>query len=408
MDFSIAPELQQLLDRYRAFVRERILPLEPVIAAKPFVDGHAELEALRDEARAAGLFGPQIPKSLGGLGLGFREHALVSEVLGHSPLGHYTFNCQAPDAGNMEILHLFGTEEQKQRWLVPLAAGALRSCFAMTEPDRAGSNPTWLETRAERDGDHYVIHGRKWFTTSADGAAFAVVMAVTNPSAPPYARASQIIVPTDTPGYRQVRRIPVVGGEGSGWASHSELAFEGARVPVSHRLGEEGAGFLIAQERLGPGRIHHCMRWIGICERALELMCQRAASREIAPGRMLGTRQTIQNFIAESRAEIDAARLMVQHAAWKIDVEGTYAAREQISTVKFFAAGVLGRVLDRSIQTHGALGLTEDTPLSGFWRHERAARIYDGADEVHKSVVARRILRGYGLDVGQQAGTTHG
>jgi alkylation response protein AidB-like acyl-CoA dehydrogenase len=324
----------------------------------------------------------------------------VSEVLGQSPLGHYVFGCQAPDAGNMEILLKYGSDAQKQRYLEPLAAGIIRSCFSMTEPDRAGSNPTWLETSATLDGNDWVISGRKWFTSSADGAAFAIVMAVTNPDAPPYARASQIIVPTDTPGFVHVRRISVMGHEGSSWASHSEVVYDKCRVPRENLLGEQGAGFMIAQERLGPGRIHHCMRWLGICERAFDLMCRRAATREISPGKPLGTRQMVQEWIAESRAEINAARLMVQHAAWKIDKEGVYEAREEISCIKFYVAGVLNRVLDRAIQTHGALGVTDDTPLAAFYRHERAARIYDGPDEVHKSVVARRILKQYGLEVG--------
>jgi alkylation response protein AidB-like acyl-CoA dehydrogenase len=333
------------------------------------------------------------------MGLSFREHSLVSEVLGRSMIGHYCFGCQAPDAGNMEILIQYGTAEQKERWLGPLARGEIRSCFSMTEPERAGSNPTWLETRAVRDGDHYVIDGRKWFTSSADGARFAIVMAVTDPDAPLHARASQIIVPTDNPGFVHLRRIPVMGEPGSGWASHSEVEYRGCRVPVTNRLGDEGAGVLIAQERLGPGRIHHCMRWIGICERAFELLCERAARREIAPGKPLGTRQMVQEWIAESRVEIDAARLLVQKAAWRIDREGLHAARSDISGIKFYAAGVLQRVLDRAIQAHGALGMTDDLPLASLWRHERAARIYDGPDEVHKTVVARHALRRYGLDV---------
>jgi alkylation response protein AidB-like acyl-CoA dehydrogenase len=346
------------------------------------------------------MYAPQAPKEYGGLGLGFRQHALVSEELGRSPIGHYVFGCQAPDAGNMEVLHNFGTEAQKERWLRPLVAGKIRSCFSMTEPGRAGSNPTWLDTRAVRDGDHYVIDGHKWFTSSADGASFAIVMAVTNPEAPPYARASMIIVPTDTPGFIHVRRISVMGEAGSGWASHSEIRYQGCRVPAENRLGDEGAGFLIAQERLGPGRIHHCMRWMGICERAFDIMCRHAATREIAPGKPLGTRQMIQDFIAESRAEIDASRLLIQQAAWKIDREGQYAARNEVGAIKFFAAGVLQRVLDRAIQTLGSLGMTDDTPLATWWRHERAARIYDGPDEVHKAALARRILKQYGLEVG--------
>ena len=398
-DFEVSAEMQALLGRYREFVEREVLPLEAKAAGRPFSELELELEQLRQRARRDELFGPQIPVALGGLGLSFREHALVSEVLGRSPLGHFAMNCQAPDAGNMEILHLFGSAEQKQRFLVPLAQGSIRSCFSMTEPDRAGSNPTWLSTQAVRDGDQYVIDGHKWFTTSADGASFAVVMAVTNPDAPPYARASMILVPTDTPGFEPVRRISIMGHQGSGWASHSEIRYRGCRVPVENRLGDEGAGFMIAQERLGPGRIHHCMRWMGICERAFEMMCQYAVKREIAPGKPLGTRQMVQDFIAESRADIDAAKLLIHHAAWKIDKQGQYEARNEISAIKFFAANVLQRVLDRSIQVHGGLGVTDDTPLASWWVHERAARIYDGPDEVHKSALARRILKQHGLVV---------
>jgi alkylation response protein AidB-like acyl-CoA dehydrogenase len=262
----------------------------------------------------------------------------------------------------------------------------------MTEPERPGSNPTWLGTTAVRDGDDYVIDGHKWFTSSADGARFAIVMAVTNPEAPPHLRASQIIVPTDTPGFRLVRNIPVMGHAGDDYASHAEITYTKVRVPIQNRLGEEGAGFLIAQERLGPGRIHHCMRWIGICERAFALLCRRARERQIAPGTPLGDKQLVRAWVAESRAEIDAARLMVLHAAWKIDAVGQSAARQEISLIKFYVAGVMDRVLDRAIQAHGALGVTDDTPLAYFYRHERAARIYDGPDEVHKMAVAKQLL----------------
>ncbi|HEX7666669.1 MAG TPA: acyl-CoA dehydrogenase family protein, partial [Polyangiaceae bacterium] len=246
-------------------------------------------------------------------------------------------------------------------------------------------------------GDEWIIDGRKWFTSSADGAAFAIVMAVTDPDASNHLRASQILVPAGTPGYSIVRNISVMGEPGDGYASHSEVAFENCRVPKENLLGERGAGFLIAQERLGPGRIHHAMRWIGIAERSFDLMCTRAATREISPGKPLGTKQMIQDFVAETRAEIDAARLMVLHAAWKMEHEGAYAAREQISLIKFFAAKALANAIDRAIQVHGALGMTDDTILAYYYRHERAARIYDGADEVHKSVVAKRILKRYGL-----------
>jgi len=402
MDFSIDGETQALLERFRRIMHEDVVPLEMEFAKKSFKEMVPTLARVREKVKAEGLWAPQVPKAWGGMEMPFRQHALVSEVLGFTPLGHYVFGCQAPDAGNIEILLQFGTDEQKQKWLGPLARGEIRSCFSMTEPDRAGSNPTWLETRAVKDGSDYVINGRKWFTTAADGASFAIVMAVTNPDAPPFARASQIIVPTDTPGFHHVRRISIMGDEGSDYASHSEILYENCRVPQSNVLGPEGGGFMIAQERLGPGRIHHCMRWLGCCERVFTMMCQRAAKRLIAPGKPLGTRQTVQNWIAESRAEINAARLMVQHAAWKIDNEGVYAAREEISLVKFYVAGVLNRVLDHAVQTHGALGLTDDTPLAALWRHERAARIYDGPDEVHKSVVARRILKNHGLEVGSQ------
>ena len=291
----------------------------------------------------------------------------------------------------------FGTDQQKERWLDPLVRGEIRSCFAMTEPEYPGSNPVWMATAAEKDGGDYVINGRKWFTTAADGASFAIVMAVTDGDAEPHRRASQIIVPTDTPGFTIVRNIPVMGHTGDGWFSHSEIAYNDCRVPRENLLGDAGAGFAIAQARLGAGRIHHCMRWIGICERAFDLMATRAASRELAPGDVLGTRQTVQNWIAESRAAIDAARLMVLHAAWTIDTRGVKEAREAISLIKFHVAQTLMDVIDRAIQVHGALGLTDDLILSTFYRIERAARIYDGPDEVHKTAVARQILGRYGL-----------
>ena len=405
MDFSTPPGLQEKLELASRFLEEHVYPIEAQVAREGFRASLPLLAERRERVKALGLFAPQIPRDLGGAGLTFLEHGRLSEVLGRSPLGHYLFNCQAPDAGNMEVLAQYGTSEQKARYLLPLARGEIRSCFSMTEPDRAGSNPTWLDTTARRDGDHWVINGRKWFTTAADGAAFAIVMAVTNPEAPPHLRASQILVPTDTPGFRLVRNLSVMGHEGDDWASHAEVAYEDCRVPADHLLGGDGMGFLIAQDRLGPGRIHHCMRWIGICERAFELMCRRAASREVAPGKPLGTRQMVQEWIAESRAEIDAARLSVLHAAWQIDTLGLHGARDSISAIKFFAANVLQRVLDRAIQTHGALGLTDDLPLAWFYRQERAARIYDGPDEVHKSALARRILKSYGLKVAGESGS---
>jgi alkylation response protein AidB-like acyl-CoA dehydrogenase len=320
-------------------------------------------------------------------------------VLGQSLIGHYVFNCQAPDAGNMEILIEHGTPEQKKTYLEPLLRGDIRSCFAMTEPEHAGSNPTWLSTQAKKDGKDYVINGHKWFASSADGATFAVVMAVTNPDAPAHERASQILVPLNTPGFKFVKNLSVMGHVGEDHASHAEVRFENCRVPQSNLLGKEGAGFAIAQERLGAGRIHHCMRWLGICERAFHLMCKRAAERELAPGKPLGTRQIVQMWIAESRAQINAARLMVLEAAWKIQNLGQKEARVEISCIKFFVAGVLLEVLDRAIQTHGGMGLTTETPLAAFYAAERGARIYDGPDEVHKMVVARQAMKKYGVQV---------
>jgi alkylation response protein AidB-like acyl-CoA dehydrogenase len=390
--------LPALLAEVRAFLRERALPLEPRVLQEEFRDLLPELGALRAEARARGLWAPFLPRSLGGLGLTLAQYAEVSAVLGEHPVGPYLLNCQAPDVGNMELLHAFGTPGQQDRWLRPLAAGEIRSCFAMTEPEFPGSNPVLLGARAVRDGEGWRIDAHKWFTSSADGAAFAVVMAVTDPEAPPHRRASMFVVPTDAPGYTLVRNIKIMGEAGSDWASHAEVRFDGVRVGDDALVGARGAGFSLAQERLGPGRIHHCMRWVGICERAFDLMCRRAATRELSPGRALGLSDQVQAWVAESRAEIDAARLYVLDTARRIDADGASAARDAISAIKFFVAGVLQRVLDRAIQVHGALGVTDDTPLAWWYRHERAARIYDGADEVHKASLARRILKGYGLE----------
>jgi len=399
MDFSVSPRMVDVVARIRAFFESDIVPLEKELVARhSFRALLPELAAGREKVKALGLWAPQLPVAWGGMGLRLTEHARVSEELGRSPLGHYLFNCQAPDAGNMEILMEFGDDGQKERFLKPLAAGKIRSCFSMTEPDLPGSNPTWLATKAVLDGDHWVVDGHKWFTSSAEGAAFAIVMAVTEPDAPPHARASQIIVPTDTPGFRIVRNIAVMGEPGDDYGSHAEVMYEGCRVPRENLLGPRGGGFFVAQERLGPGRIHHAMRWIGIAERAFDLMCRRAATREIAPGKKLAHKQIIQGWIAECRAKIDAARLYVLHTAWRIENEGAHASRDGISAIKFFCADVLTEVLDRAIQVHGALGLTDDTVLAWFYRHERAAHIYDGADEVHKVSLAKRILRGYGVD----------
>ncbi|HOV73410.1 MAG TPA: acyl-CoA dehydrogenase family protein [Candidatus Hydrogenedentes bacterium] len=395
MDFSISSELQDLLDRVRGFVETELYPLEPEFLEKGFRAVEPVLREKRRKVKSLGLWLPQIAKEYGGLGLSLVEHGLVSAELGRSPIGHYTFNCQAPDAGNMEILIDYGNEEQKERYLRPLLDGEIRSCFGMTEPDFPGSNPVWMGATAVKDGDSYVLNGRKWWTTGGDGAAFAVVMAITNPEAPPHFRASQILVPTDTPGFIIEATTPFMGHRGEGWASHSEVRLENCRVPQSNLLGAEGSGFLIAQERLGPGRIHHCMRWIGVCERSFDLMCQRAIERRITPERPLAFQQFVQGWIAESRAEIDAARWMVLHAAWIMDRHGAKEARDKISLIKFTVANTMMRVIDRAIQVHGGLGVTDYTPLALFYRTERASRIYDGADEVHKLSAAKRILKRY-------------
>jgi len=397
MDFSPSPRVEALRDVVRRFVSDEIMPLEAALPRNGFRALLPRLLPLREKAKQTGLFAAHVPEEQGGAGLGLAAFAHLSEELGRTPIGHWVFNVQAPDVGNMEILMEYGTPEQQERWLRPLVRGEIRSTFTMTEPEFPGSNPTWMGTTARKEGEEWVIRGHKWFATGADGAAVAVCMAVTEPDAAAHARASMILVPTDTPGYELIGNLSVMGERGGDWASHGEVAYHGARVPLAHTLGPEGAGFLIAQQRLGPGRIHHCMRWIGVCERAFDLMCRHAATREIAPGKPLGTRQMVQEWIAESRAEIHAARLMVLHAAWRIETEGVVEAREEISLIKVTVARTLQRVLDRAIQTLGGLGLTDDTPLAFWWAHERAARIYDGADEVHLDAVARRILRRYGM-----------
>jgi alkylation response protein AidB-like acyl-CoA dehydrogenase len=391
-----AEKLEAMLETARRFVREEVVPLEPQLLSQPWHVAVITLDALRVRAKALGLWAPFRPEAYGGVGMPLDAFARLSEVLGWTPYGHYVCNCQAPDVGNMELLLAFGSDDQKRAYLEPLARGDIRSCFAMTEPEHAGSNPVVLSTTATRDESVWVINGHKWFTSSADGAAFAVVMAVTDrEDARRHFRASQIIVPLDTPGYTLLRNIAVMGESGGGWSSHAEVRFDDVRVPVGNLLGAQGHGFALAQERLGPGRIHHCMRWIGICERAFDLMCRYAATREIAPGEVLARKQQVEFWIAESRIEIHAARLMVLDAATRMTREGQEAAREEIAYIKVFVANTLQRVLDRAIQVHGALGMTDDTPLAWWYRHERAARIYDGADEVHKSVIARRALKAY-------------
>lgn len=384
-----------LVVQLRALLDGPALAVEAAVLRDGWVRALPALHALRDEVRRLGAWAPHLPVEHGGRGLSLVEFARVSEVLGRSPIGHWLCNCQAPDIGNMELLHRHADAALQARWLVPLMRGEIRSCFSMTEPEHAGSNPVWMSTRAVRDGDDYVIDGHKWFSTGADGASFTIVMAVTDPDAPAHARASMILVPLDTPGFSRVENTMVMGERGGDHMSHAEVRFEGVRVPVTHRIGAEGEGFALAQARLGPGRVHHCMRWIGICERALDLLCTQAVRRELSPGEPLARKDAVQHWVAESRAEIDAARLLVLDAAHALETRGARGSKEQVAAIKFFTAGVLQRVLDRAIQVHGAAGLTNATPLAFWWAHERGARIYDGPDEVHKQSLGRAILKRY-------------
>jgi acyl-CoA dehydrogenase len=351
---------------------------------------------IRERAKAEGLWNLFLPDAEYGPGLTNWEYGLLCEQMGRSAIAPWAFNCAAPDTGNTEILAEHGTPEQKERWLQPLLDGEIRSCFSMTEPDTAGSDPTGLATTAELDGDEWVINGRKWFTSGLNGAAIAIAMVVTDPEAAPHARASMILVPVeDTPGFKPLRPVSVMGHDGG--PGHWEIVYEDCRVPKENLLGERGAGFTVAQNRLGPGRIHHCMRAIGAAERALEIMCRRASTREAFGGK-LAEKQFIQDFIAKSRIEIDASRLAVLHAAWKMDTEGKRAARNEISMIKVQVANMLMDVLDRALQVHGALGMSDDTPLSYVWRQGRWLRLADGPDEVHKMVIAMR-------EIGRWAGT---
>jgi acyl-CoA dehydrogenase len=392
-----APPTERL-EQVRAFMAERVLPNEHILDRE---DDEAEalVKQLQSEVRELGLWAVHVPPEAGGTGTGFLDYAYLNEHIGRTVWGQLVFGCQAPDAGNAEILHMYGTEEQKERWLFPLVAGEIRSFFSMTEPEVPGSDPTTLRTRAVRDGDDWVIDGHKWFSSGAEGAAFGIVMAVTDPDAHPHARATQIIVPADTPGVDVVRAVPTMGHRGRGWSTHCEVRYTNVRVPVSNTLGGEGAGFQIAQKRLGPGRIHHVMRWLGQMQRAFELMCEYALVRETSTGK-LADKQTIQNWIADSYAEIQACRFMTLDAAHKID--GGDEARVEVSAIKFFAAKVMNDVIDRAIQVHGARGLTDETPLAHMAMMARGGRIYDGPDEVHRQVVAKRILKAFANGEGWQ------
>ena len=391
-DFSTEPEFERKLEWMRRFMHDDVLPLEVLDAD---VDGFMRaIRPLQEEVKRQKLWATHLPPELGGQGYGQVKLGLMHEIEGASMWGPIIFGNQAPDSGNSEILAQFGTEEQKKRWLYPLLDGKIRSGFSMTEPETAGSDPTLLAATAELDGDEWVINGHKWFTTNGMVASFLIAMVVTESSADRYERASMIIVPTDAPGLKRIRNVPTMGGDERFGFGHAEVIYDNCRVPATNVLGERGQGFLIAQARLGPGRIHHCMRWLGQARRAFDMMCERALQRE-AFGKKLASHQTVQNWIADSAAVMQAARLMTLHAAWVIDTQGASAARKEISLIKFYGAKVLHDVIDRAIQLHGGLGYSSDLPLEEMYRHARAARIYDGPDEVHRVSVARQILSGY-------------
>jgi acyl-CoA dehydrogenase len=396
MDFTPSPQVSELRERVLDFMDREVYPVEreamEALDAEvaPGVPYPQLLVEIREKAKGEGLWNLFMPDERFGPGLSNWEYGLLCEEMGRSPVAaSMAFNCAAPDTGNMEILAEHGSSRQKEEWLEPLLEGRIRSCFSMTEPEVSGSDPTLLQARAELDGDQWVVNGHKWFTSGAVGAELAIAMVVTDPDAPPYSRASMICVPTDTPGFELVRPIPVMGHDkGPG---HCEIRYADCRVPKGNLLGERGAGFAIAQDRLGPGRIHHCMRAIGTAERAHEMMCRRANER-VAFGGPLADKQFVQESIAVSRMEIDQARLLTLFAAWKMDTEGKRAARQQISAIKIVAANMVMEVLDRAIQIHGSLGMTDDTPLAALWRFSRMLRLADGPDEVHKMVLARREL----------------
>ena len=396
-EFSTDPEFQEQLDWMREFVRERIWPLETLIDELGYDGLRRAITPLAEQVRERGLWAAHLDPELGGQGFGQVKLGLMHEILGTSPIAPLAFGNAAPDSGNSEILALAGTDEQKERYLHPLLAGDLKSAFSMTEPDTAGSDPTLLKTSAVRDGDEWVINGRKWFTSNGSIADFLIVMAVTDPDARPHQRASMLIVDADAPGIRIERDVATMEHpyESFGrYGNHAEVSYENVRVPAQALLGPRGAGFLIAQQRLYPGRIHHCMRWLGVARRAFDMLCERSLYR-YAHGATLSKHQTVQNWIADSEAEMQAARLMTLHAAWVMDTEGVAAARKHIALIKFYGAKVLHDVVDRAVQAHGALGYSTDLPLEAMYRAARGARIYDGPDEVHRASVARQVLRGY-------------
>jgi acyl-CoA dehydrogenase len=388
--FAIPPELESLLDRVRAYVAEdavaagrEISDPTDLLASWPVV------ERLRDRARERGLFAPHMPARFGGLGIGVMGMALISQEVGATPLAALGLNAMAPDEGNMHTLLQAASDEQQERWLRPLAAGRIRSCFAMTEPDVASSDPTNLETSAVRDGDHWVLNGRKWCITGARGAAFAIVVAKTGADASrPHHNYSLIVVEADTPGFEVGRDPEWLGSHAPG--GHPIVDLQDVRVPIGNLLGPEGEGFAIAQKRLAGGRLAHAMRWIGVAQRALDLSTRRVLERR-AFGRELAGHQMVQAMIADSAMDLYASRLMVLHTAWK--VEQGLPHRQEVAMTKTFVSEAFGRIADRAVQMHGAAGIAADLPIAQIYADARAARIYDGASEVHRMTIARECLK---------------
>jgi acyl-CoA dehydrogenase len=389
IDFRIPSQLRDILHRIRAYIEEDVLPAEAEITdAHDLLTSWHVVEGLRERARARGIYTPQLPKEWGGLGIGVLGMALISQECGVSGLASLGLNAMAPDEGNMHTLLLAGNDEQKERFLRPLAQGRIRSCFAMTEPDVASSDPLNLHTTAVRDGDMWVLNGRKWFITGAEGAAFAIVVARTGPEELRHKAYSLILVPTDTPGWEVVRDPGIIGAHMVG--GHPEIRLTDVRVPVENLLGAEGDGFVIAQQRLAGGRLAHAMRWIGVAQRALDLTAQRLLQRK-AFGKELARHQALQFFIADSAIDLYAARMMVLNCAWK--VENGLPHRQEVAMVKTFVAEAFGRILDRAVQVFGSHGIATDAPIAQWWADARAARIYDGASEVHRMTIARECLK---------------
>jgi acyl-CoA dehydrogenase len=388
MDFALPAEIIELRNRVLAFVRDEVIPLEGTMAggAEPPADA---LAPLRDKARAAGIFAPQVPLEYGGLGLDMRAMSVVFEAAGRSLLGPLALNCAAPDEGNMHLLHLVATPAQQERYLRPLAAGAIRSCFAMTEPaPGAGSDPSLLATSAERRGDRWVINGRKWFISGADGAAFAICMARTDDRIDGRRGATMFLVDAGNPGFRVLRRIGGLDHMAPG--GHCEVLFEECEVSEDAVLGAVGEGFRYAQVRLAPARLTHCMRWLGVAQRALDVASDYIKQRS-SFGKLLAEHQAVQWMVADSAIEIHAARLMIWQAAWALDMG--QQARLETSMAKTFVAETVDRVIDRAVQMCGSLGVSDRLPLADFYREARAFRIYDGASEVHRMSIAQRVLR---------------